>query len=131
MGNHENLTTIKDLLSELHAVLQDFRVVHKDYNSKIESKNDLHESDNYCLSVEQSVRELEQQIDSWLRDVQHDLKDQSEPNVFQKLITCNPKTPFVTSGPMYPQATNHLEAQPVLVLKSQQERLLWRYKWQP
>ena len=75
MGNHENLTAVKDLLSELHEVLQDFRVVHKAYHSKIESgENDLRESDEYCLSVEQSARELEQQIDSWLRDVQHDLE---------------------------------------------------------
>ena len=74
-GNHENLTAVKDLLSELHEVSQDFRVVHKAYHSKIESgENDLRESDEYCLSVGQSARELEQQIDSWLRDVQHDLE---------------------------------------------------------
>ena len=74
MNSHENLTVVKDLLSELNDFLQEFRVIHESYHSKLDLENDLRESDEYCLSVELSVKDLEQQIDSWLKDITHDLE---------------------------------------------------------
>lgn len=70
MNNPDNLSTIKDLLNELPNVLYEFQRAHNAYQSQICDENELHDSEQYGKAVELSVKELEHEIDSLVKQVQ-------------------------------------------------------------
>ncbi|CAB3997294.1 PREDICTED: uncharacterized protein LOC107342904, partial [Paramuricea clavata] len=70
MNNPDNLSTIKDLLNELPNVLYEFQRAHNAYHSQICDENELHGSEQYGKAVELSVKELEHEIDSLVKQVQ-------------------------------------------------------------
>ncbi|CAB3978772.1 Hypothetical predicted protein [Paramuricea clavata] len=70
MNNPDNLSTIKDLLNELPNVLYVFQRAHNAYHSQICDENELHDSEQYGKAVELSVKELEHEMDSLVKQVQ-------------------------------------------------------------
>ena len=74
MNNPDNLSIIKDLLSELPNVLHEFQTAQKAYHTQIYDENELHESEEYGNSVELSVRQLQQEMDSLLKQVQRNIE---------------------------------------------------------
>ena len=66
LSSHESAHAIQKVQTELNEVLEEFKIAHEAYHSRIKTERERQESERYYDSLVELASELERQISSWI-----------------------------------------------------------------